>query len=673
MIPPDHLATVNALRQQRPGQRTRIRQRQQRGDDLLFNDRPYRPRILPTVATATADAIVAAFLLMVSSTIVMSGTASAWTWKLRIQSHHHNQDILRSFRPWRQHKATTCDKSEDFVDDYKSMFPSKENIHFLPDVEKVWVLSDLHTDHAQNLQWIRDRMTCVENRGGEEGKKDLDDFGRNHVFTSKDLLVVAGDISHDLELLEETFRVLLRREKGRHLQENEATEADGENFSNHDSPHILFCAGNHEAWMSASDLTVNKSRQKHPAKHLKSNMSNNLDRSAYTDTVNSLDKLNEVYKLCHNLGVLTGCTLVGGDSSATINSNSKNDIHFQNPCQNPLWIVPLESWYDGSLNIPECEDLTQDFGKWPWVDFIKCRWPVSLFPENPVKLWRKIPSGLVDFFLERNRQSVLTAFHEEFSNFLEMKEQDQSRDKKSSVGVMTVSHFLPNRQCLPDWKDVSSDRFDRGQWLDHGGGGVSAKFALVAGTDRLDEQIRRDILPPSLVNGTNLNVRQIHVFGHSHRPKDFELDGIRYIHNPLAKPREREICMVNPDVDFQLVWDTTTPKRREGGETSVGGGEIPGETIVRYWEEQGGGVEMLRQRMKKTRRRTRYAFTKSSLDATNSPVTFRGGTSGAGSPEEPDASPSESPITSSSSSSSSKHSDDYVAGRTPRRHPDRSN
>jgi len=117
-----------------------------------------------------------------------------------------------------------------------------------------------------------------------------------------DTLIVAGDISDRLEVIRETL--LLLRSKFR---------------------SVLFTPGNHELWVRNSDL-------------------------------NSIEKLQQVLKLCDNIGVTT------------------TPLHLDD-----LWIVPLFSWYDGVYD-PEMK---------AWADFHLCKWPDDVHP-------------LPDYFLRRN-------------------------------------------------------------------------------------------------------------------------------------------------------------------------------------------------------------------------------------------------------------------------------
>lgn len=270
---------------------------------------------------------------------------------------------------------------------------------------------------------------------------------------------------------------------------------------------VVFVPGNHEAW----------------------------------DEKCSYRKLELVRNLCQDIGVLVDPTLITS-------------------LDKPLWILPLISWYDGSLEIPGCEDLCTDFSIWPWRDFSACAWN-----DHPPMggSYAKIPLNLADYFHELNKNSIKF-----------VKKQVEGSMESS---VITMSHFLPNAQCLPDWKNISSPTFQRKEWLDHGAPGTSSKFALVAGSTGLQRQIE-EIQP------------DLHVFGHSHRPKDFVLaDGIRYVHNPLGSPRERQMYMVSPEVDFQIIWNKF--------------GQVSGETVIRLWEEQGGGIAGLNNRGFGRRRR----------------------------------------------------------------------
>jgi predicted phosphodiesterase len=339
-------------------------------------------------------------------------------------------------------------------------------------MQRVFCLSDLHTDNAENMQWLRNRLASSN-------------------LTHDDMLIVAGDISHEFDRLEESLQIM------------------------RDKCQVFFLPGNHEAWL------------------------------ARQDDFDSLEKLARVQRLCRDINVHVDPLYLTG--------------------RHPLWIVPLQSWYDGTLSFNE--EMCHDFGTWPWVDFQRCRWSRADFPLMSAPN-SKIPHGLVDYFHDKVNAPILSDVVGR-----------QKTLPEQSPALLTVSHFLPNLQCLPDWKNLDSIDFSM-EWLDHGAAEMSAKFAKVAGSSRLDQQIRS--LQPYFR-------RQIHVFGHSHRPKDFHFHDIRYIHNPLGKPRERELYMVSPDVAFQPVWDIQ------------GSGEVMGKEVVRFWEESGGGKEALRQRMERVR------------------------------------------------------------------------
>ena len=470
-----------------------------------------------------------------------------------------------------------------------SAFSSFEN------VERIYAISDLHTDNITNLEWLK--QLCSMHK-------------QNKSISTNDAIVIAGDISHEFSRLEETFSI---------IQENL-------------NCHLFFVWGNHEAWIGGQEMDS-------------------------MGIESSMQKIDMVKTLCHEMGVYTEWKFVG----------SENEF--------PVCILPIESWYDASLSLQGCEDLCTKFEKWRWVDFMRCVWPdqetlssicstatkkqseYSAFLSNlQLQNTGKIPMGLTDILAMKNEKAIgqVQRLYKEYklekecntSQQRSASQQNQNHDQQEQnqqqllPGLITFSHFLPNQQTLPDWKDPTSRTFLRKEWLDHPVPETSAKFAKVAGSSLIDKQIR-NIIPSSTMsnssssnsNSSNSNdsIQHLHVFGHSHRPKDFVFDNIRYIHNPLGKPAEREMNMVPTEVGFQLIWDCTNQsslkqkqelkqkqmnKAHDNNDkldnstiSSVGNthnsGEIPGRQIIRYWEEQGGGKKVLARKMKHRKQRKR--------------------------------------------------------------------
>lgn len=333
----------------------------------------------------------------------------------------------------------------------------------------IYAISDLHTDRTENAAWLRSGLPWPEDAGAA-------------------CAVVAGDVSHDLCVLDETLRTLMSR------------------FA-----RVFFVPGNHELWCST-------------------------DVQPYIG--DSLTKCEAVHELCSRLGVETEPAMVG--------------------C---VLVVPLLSWYDRSLALPP--SATGDAAPLPlrlWADYARCRWPSWLTPPADASSRDARDNGIAAHFASLNVPRLAAAQR------LLAAQGDAVR------GVLSVSHFLPARCCLPDWCEPAATEFDL-NWIAHGAARKASLFASVAGSDRIDAQLR-SILPPSADRGKAGTVH-VHVFGHSHRPKDFTLRGVRFVHNPVGKGTERQWGVLPEQPGFVRLWDEE-------------GQPVPAaRTVIRYWKEIG--------------------------------------------------------------------------------------
>jgi hypothetical protein len=156
-------------------------------------------------------------------------------------------------------------------------YPRGDKVLHLSHIDRVLCISDLHTDHAANMNWLKNHTD-----------------GSYFDMGESDLIVVAGDISHELERVEESIS---------YLQQSGSS--------------VMFVPGNHEAWLNSSEL-------------------NSFD---------SFRKLDKVYELCEKMKVLTGPCYVG-------NSDDKPHALFIAPLES--WYDGSLS----VENLGVCEDLS---------------------------------------------------------------------------------------------------------------------------------------------------------------------------------------------------------------------------------------------------------------------------------------------------------------------------
>ena len=171
----------------------------------------------------------------------------------------------------------------------------------------------------------------------------------------------------------------------------------------------------------------------------------------------------------------------------------------------PVKIVPLFSWYikpedgPGGLYVNRPEDP----GLRGWSDEVYVKWPNNADFTGPAET-----------FLELNARYVQT---------------------NHTHPVITFSHFLPRKEVM---------FADPGTRIHPANSRFRFNFSRVAGCLALDKQIRT--IKPVL-----------HIYGHQHRNRKRQVDGLWYLSHCLGYPRERDSGFIrNVTREPLLVWDT---------------------------------------------------------------------------------------------------------------------
>lgn len=176
---------------------------------------------------------------------------------------------------------------------------------------------------------------------------------------------------------------------------------------------------------------------------------------------------------------------------------------------NGIWVVPLFSWYvrpgegDGSLYISR---PGEDPNAVQWTDDYFIRWP---------NFGGELTAA--EYFLRINVDYI---------------------SRRLDAPVISFSHFLPRAELMfptPAEKNRLKPSPEPARWFN---------FSRVAGTCGLERQIRQ------------LGAR-VHVYGHQHRNRDLEIEGVRYVSHCLGYPNERKNGQILAIEDgLKLIWDT---------------------------------------------------------------------------------------------------------------------
>jgi hypothetical protein len=212
------------------------------------------------------------------------------------------------------------------------------------------------------------------------------------------------------------------------------------------------------------------------------------------DSGDSIAKHGDIIKCCASLDVRTTAGRVDGAGK-----------------DGGVWIVPLESWYARPGEDPEDSLFAPKPGEDPslrmWVDDRAIRWPV--FAGN---------ATAAGHFLARNEPLLAAAY---------------------DAPVISFSHFLPRAELI--FGTVEELRAMGIPLVDPQ---PKFNFSRVAGSRGLDRQIRR--------LGSAL-----HVYGHQHRNRVRQIDGVTYVSHCLGYPRERAEGRISRSLrEPLLIWDT---------------------------------------------------------------------------------------------------------------------
>ena len=411
--------------------------------------------------------------------------------------------------------------------------------HFAPQINKILLLSDLHCDYSSNRDWLAgicavDKKLC----SNSNNNNDHDDGDRliENLDYSKTMILVAGDVSHDLSILRWTFQTLKQK--------------FGE---------VAFVPGNHELWIdkkktakntttaaaanisaTASSVNENNSTATTAANY---EMVNMFSTGEGDGCVTSIDKLEKILQICVEENVRIGPVRVGVHSNEKYESfvwNYQHDISnsrsaktesIANITETPgLWVVPLLSYHHMSFDtepqidptcwkgIPSARKVVADYRKTVWPE------PLSPLDDSVAEFM----DGLNDVILNWDHDVIFS---------------DGGDTVGMTTPILTFSHFLPRIELLPEKRYLSLPTLHScvgSTFLETRLRHVGHRFGKYRNQNAIEESSLEMSPSTNELSSHADTIDHLHAFGHSHLSWDAIIEGVRYVHVPLAYPREWE-------------------------------------------------------------------------------------------------------------------------------------
>ena len=366
-----------------------------------------------------------------------------------------------------------------------------------PHIRRVVLLSDLHMDYTANRDWLSnlcgaDDVSDVDSVSSKTSNGVISsrfDDNNNNIDDKHTMIIIAGDISHDLDILRWTFQTLKRKY--------------GE---------VMYTPGSHDLWIDRDD--------------------DNTDEDGVKNT--SIDKLERVLQLCLEMNIRIGPMRVGGWNMDEISSTKFNgNTDYVQPA---LWVIPLLSWHHPSF---DTEPPIECWGGIPsarkvLADYRRTRWPtpLSLMDDSIARFFDSLNDIILDLDSMVDMETI------------------SSTPTTTPTRILTFSHFIPRIELLPEKRYLSLPTLPRC---------VGSTF-LESRLRRTGENYYKNVNQNSDCSGDDdgsINTRSgsdhvkrnnggpqhhhhLHAFGHTHLSWDATIDGVRYVHVPLAYPREWE-------------------------------------------------------------------------------------------------------------------------------------